>query len=152
MLWGITVAADDQQVTPDHASDFSLKKAVFEIAIVAVGVLLALIVDEARQSSADRELAEEARSALEAEVQENRVRLATKLTLLHQAYLTLQQDPGAGPRLVAQGANFQIVMTDAAWTMAMQTGAIRLLDHDSEGHSLTSTIRRTSTTVCWRRR
>lgn len=123
--------ADNQETAPsDPPSDFSLKKAVFEIAIVAVGVLLALIMDQARQSSADRALAEEARSALKAEVQENRVRLATKLALLHQAYSTLQKDPSAGPRLVAAGANFQIEMTDAAWMMAMQTGAIRLLDQD----------------------
>lgn len=111
-------------------SEFTLKKAVFEIAIVAVGVLLALLVDEARQARADRALADEARSALRAEVEENRVRLATKLSLLHRAYLEMQRNPAAGPRLVAQGSNFQIEMTDAAWTMAMQTGALRLLKQD----------------------
>ena len=114
----------------DGGSDFTLKKALFEIAIVAVGVRLALLADQARQASADRALAEEARSALRAEVKENRVRLATKLALLHRAYLTLEADPTAGPKLVAQSSNFQIEMTDAAWTMAMQTGALRLLSQD----------------------
>ena len=124
-------SADDKPLpSVDGGSDFTLKKALFEIAIVAVGVLLALLVDQARQSSGDRALAEEARSALRAEVEENRVRLATKLALLHRAYLTLEKEPNAGPRLVAQGSNFQIEMTDAAWGMAMQTGALRLLSQD----------------------
>lgn len=106
-------------------SDFTLKKAAFEIAIVAVGVLLALIVDEARQSRADRALAEEAKTAMAAEIRENQVRLASKLALLHQAHQQLQQDPGAGPELVGRGSNFQIAMTNAAWSMAVQTGALR---------------------------
>jgi hypothetical protein len=123
-------SADDTAVAPSRQpSDFTLKKALFEIAIVAVGVLLALLVDEARQSRADRALADEARSALRAEVEENRVRLTTKLSLLHRAYVTLRRDPAAGARLVAEGSNFQIEMTDAAWTLAMQTGALRLLTH-----------------------
>ena len=106
-------------------TDFTAKKAAFEIAIVAVGVLLALVVDQARQSWADRALAAEARTAMGAEIDENRVRLASKLVLLHQAYQALQQDPGAGPALVSRPSNFQIAMTDAAWTMAVQTGALR---------------------------
>lgn len=111
-------------------SDFTLKKAVFEITIVAVGVLLALIVDEARQSRADRNLADEARAAMREEIDQNRIRLATKLTLLHEANRVIEQNPAAGPRLVAQESNFQIAMTDAAWTMAVQTGALRFLDHE----------------------
>lgn len=108
--------------------EFSLKKAVFEVAIVAVGVLLALIVDEARQSGADRALAEQARAAMAAEMDQNRVRLASKLAVLHRAYRALEADPGAGPRLVEERSNFQIALADAAWTMAAETGALRLLD------------------------
>ena len=115
-----------QEPSPPQG-DFTLKKALFEIAVVAVGVLLALIVDQARQSSADRALADEARTALRAEIKENRVRLATKLTLVHNAYARLQQNPTLGPELVAQGSNFQIEMTSAAWAMAVQTGALRFL-------------------------
>lgn len=113
-----------------HQSDFTLKKAIFEVAIVAVGVLLALVVDQARQSITNRSLADEARTALHAEIKENRVRLATKLALVHDVYGRLQRDPALGPSLVAQGSNFQIEMTDAAWTMAMQTGALRFLEPD----------------------
>ena len=115
-------------VPPTGQSDYTLKKAIFEIAIVAVGVLLALIVDQARQSIADRALADEARTALQAEIKENRVRLATKLALVHDAYVRLQQNPASGPAQVAQGSNFQIEMTNAAWTMAVQTGALRFLE------------------------
>ena len=107
------------------SSDFTLKKAAFEIGIVTVGVLLALIVDEARQSREDSALAEESITAMRAEIDENRVRLASKLALLHQAHEELRANPSAGPALVGRGANFQIAMTDAAWMMAVQTGALR---------------------------
>lgn len=98
-------------------------------------MLLALLVDEVRQSSADRALAEEATTAMRAEIDENRVRLASKIMLLHQAYRALQQNPAAGPDLVARPSNFQIAMTEAAWTMAVQTGALRHMD-DHERQSL----------------
>lgn len=116
-------------------SDFTIKKALFEIAIVAVGVLLALLVDQARQSRSDRALAEEARGTMRTELDQNRVRIATKLSLLHSAYVALERDPAAAPALVEQSANFQITLTDAAWTMAFQTGAMRLLG-DRERQSL----------------
>ncbi len=106
-------------------TEFSFKKAAFEIMIVTVGVLLALFVDEARQSRADDALAAEARTAMRAEIEQNRVRLASKLLLLHLAYVELQRNPAAGPALVARPSNFQIALTDAAWTMTVQTGALR---------------------------
>jgi len=107
--------------------EFSLARAVFEIVIVAIGVLLALVVDQARQSRADGVLAEEARGAMRAEVDQNRVRLATKLELLHRAFTALERNSAAAPTLVDQGLNFQITLTDSAWTMAVQTGTLRLL-------------------------
>lgn len=115
---------------PSRAGEFSLAKALFEIAIVAIGVLLALVVDQARQSRADRALADEARTSMRAEIEQNRVRLATKLLLLHKAYEALEADPAKGPAFVGQGANFQITLTDAAWRMSVQTGALRLLGQE----------------------
>ena len=126
---------NDSIAAPGAQSDFTLKKALFEIAIVAVGVLLALLVDQARQSRTDRALTEEARRTVRTELNQNRVRIATKLSLLHNAYRQFERDPAAGPTLVEQGANFQITLTDAAWTMAHQTGAMRLLD-DRERQAL----------------
>lgn len=134
----VAAPADRQSAIPPVSSEraeLSAKRAAFEIAIVAVGVLLALIVDEARQSSADQALAEEARTAMRAEIDENRVRLASKIVLLHQAHQALQQNPAAGPELVARPSNFQIAMTDAAWTMAVQTGALRHIE-EKERQSL----------------
>ena len=126
---------NDSVASAAPQTDFTLKKALFEIAIVAVGVLLALLVDQARQSRTDLALTEEARSTMRTELDQNRVRIATKLSLLHNAYRQLERDPAAGPNLVEQGANFQITLTDVAWTMAFQTGAMRLL-HDHERQAL----------------
>lgn len=113
---------------PVPNAELTLRKAAFEIAIVTVGVLLALLMDEARQSRADRVMAEEVRTAMRTEIEENRVRLASKLMLLHQAHQTLRENPAAGPALVEGAANFQIAMTDTAWAMAVQTGALRHMD------------------------
>ena len=106
----------------------SLTKAIFEIVIVAVGVLLALGVDEIRQSRADQALVAETEKALQTEVEQNRIRLVTKLAKLNHAYEALIADPAIGPALVEQRANFQIETADAAWTMAQQTTALRLMD------------------------
>jgi hypothetical protein len=108
-------------------SEFGLKKALFEIAIVTVGVLLALGVDQLRQSWSDRMLLNETRSALRTEVDNNRIRLVTKLAKVHQAYLALEADPTAGPALVEHRADYQIELAETAWTMAQQTGALRLM-------------------------
>lgn len=123
----VEIGENDPVAAPIAQSDFTLKKALFEIAIVAVGVLLALLVDQARQSRTDRALTEEARKAMRTELDQNRVRIATKLSLLHNAFLQLERDSAAGPSLVERGANFQITLADAAWSMALQTGAMRLL-------------------------
>ena len=108
--------------------EFTLNKALFEIAIVAIGVLLALGVDEIRQSQADRALVREIDSTMRAEVEQNRVRLVTKLGMLNHAYHALASDPASGPKLVEQRANYQIELADAAWTMAQETSALRLMD------------------------
>ena len=121
-------AARSAEVFAPRFSEFTLKKAIFEIAIVAIGVLLALGVDEIRQSQADRALVLETEAGTRAEMQQNRVRLVTKLAMLHQAYDALAANPAIGPKLVEQRANFQIELADAAWTMAQQTGALRLID------------------------
>lgn len=54
------MARPSQARRPSLAEQFDLGRALFEIVIVAIGVLLALLVDEARQSSERRQLAREA--------------------------------------------------------------------------------------------
>lgn len=109
-------------------SELGPKKALFEIAIVAMGVLLALGVDQVRQSWSDRVLLTDTRNALRTEVDNNRIRLVTKLTKVYEAYLALEANPAAGPALVERRANYQIELAEAAWNMAQQTGALRLMD------------------------
>jgi len=107
--------------------EFNLAKALFEVAIVAVGVLLALLVDEARQARENRQLAEEAIVAMRAELDDNRWRLVRKLELLHRAYLELEADPARAAQLVADRRNQQVTPSDTAWVMTVETGALRLL-------------------------
>jgi hypothetical protein len=107
--------------------DFDFAKAVFEIVIVAIGVFLALMVDEARQSRENRQLADEAITAMRAELEDNRWRLVRKLDLLHRAYLDLEADPAKAAELVADRRNQQVTPSDTAWVMTVETGALRLL-------------------------
>ena len=120
--------APRKPASPPPHSEFTIKKAAFEIAIVAIGVLLALAVDEFRDSRADSVLVTETKEAVKDEVEQNRIRLVTKLAKVHQAYQTLSVNPAAGPALVERRANMQIELADAAWIMAQQTGALRLMD------------------------
>lgn len=110
------------------ADRFSVRGALFEIMIVAVGVLLALLVDEARQSRERRQLATEALAAMQDELLTNRSRLFRKLGLLHRAYADLESDPSSAARLVAERRNQQMTLSDAAWVMTVETGALRLLE------------------------
>jgi hypothetical protein len=106
---------------------FNLAKAGFEILIVAIGVLLALMVDEARQARENRQLAGEAIAAMRAELEDNRWRLVRKLELLHRAYLDLEANPDSAAQLVADRRNQQVTPSDTAWVMTVETGALRLL-------------------------
>ena len=124
-----TVAVADPSIPAAVGAqeEFSLKKAVFEIAIVAVGVVLALAVDEARQARDQQQLARESISAMQDELRTNRARLVRKLGLLHQAYRDLDRDPSAASSLVAARRNQQVTLSESAWLMTLETGAIRLL-------------------------
>ena len=121
-------AFNGEAASASNRGEFSLGKALFEIAIVAIGVLLALGVDEIRQTHADRDLVGEAKEAMHGEVEQNRIRLVTKLARVHEAYRALSANPAVGPALVEQRTNLQIELADAAWTMAQETDALRLMD------------------------
>jgi hypothetical protein len=111
-----------------HAVD--LRYVAVEILIVAVGVFIALLVDEVRQSSAHRSLAAETRAALRDEAAHNRSRVARKLYLLRAAARALEQEPDRAAQLVEARRNDMSRPQDAAWSVAKQTDAIRLLDPD----------------------
>ena len=113
-----------------RTSEFNLAKAAFEILIVAIGVMLALLVDEAREARANRELADEARSAMRSELAENRSRFMLKLDFMRRAYFALENDPSKAAQLVADRHNQQITPSKSAWVMTTETGALRLLRPD----------------------
>jgi hypothetical protein len=124
------LAKNDAPAAPSRGpplGGFNFGKAVFEIAIVAIGVLLALAVDEARQARENRELADQAISAMRAELVENRSRFIRKLDFLQRAYLVLDSEPSRAGQLVADRRNQQITPSKAAWVMTVETGALRLL-------------------------
>lgn len=110
--------------------EFNIAKALFEIVIVAIGVLLALLVDEARQSRENRQLADESIAAMRTEMDDNRWRLVRKLELLHRAYLAVEADPSQVATLVADRRNQQVTPAKSAWLMTVETGALRLLTPD----------------------
>ena len=113
---------------PAAAGAFNLPKAVFETAIVAIGVLLALLVDEARQARDNRQLADEAIAAMREELADNRSRFIRKLEFLRAAHRAIEADPARAAELVMARGNQQITPSNSAWVMTVETGALRLLE------------------------
>lgn len=110
-----------------------VRHGLFEIAIVAIGVILALLVDEWRQSRSDRDLRDQTRAAITREIDENRARLATKFAMMHDSYVALGDDPSRGPALVTRPSNLQLELSEAAWSNALNSGSLRLLPLDEQG-------------------
>jgi hypothetical protein len=106
--------------------DFAAK-GLFEILIVAVGVMLALAVDEWRERSEQRELAEHARAALRAEILSNREAVIARLRRTAALYAQTSAHPDQTAKYVSERRNRTLFVNDAAWTMAVETGAIRWL-------------------------
>ena len=98
--------------------------------IVAVGVLLALLVDEAREARENRQLANEAVTAMRTELAATRSRFILKLDFMRQAYFALEADPSKAAQLVADRRNQQVTPSRTAWVMTTETGALRLLNAD----------------------
>lgn len=104
-----------------------LGRGLFETAIVAVGVFLALAVDEWRERSQQRELADEARSALHTELLSNRESLIERFRTTTAILAASAQHPSRVSQLVFERRNRPLLVNDAAWTMTVETGAIRWL-------------------------
>lgn len=104
-----------------------LGRAVFEIMIVAIGVMLALAADEWRERSQQRELADQAKYALRAEILSNREAVVSRLRRTAKLYLLTAQHPDQAGRYVFERRHRALLVDDSAWTMAIETGAIRLL-------------------------
>lgn len=107
--------------------DALLGRGLFETVIVAVGVLLALMVDEWRQSREQRQLADEARTALRAEILANREALIERMRTTSRIYAAATAEPAQVSQFVFERRNRPLLVNDSAWTMTVQTGAIRWL-------------------------
>lgn len=108
--------------------DEILGKALFEILIVAIGVLLALAVDEWREKSEQRQLADEARSMLRSEILANREAVISRLRRIAQLYRLTETAPSQVGDFVFERRNMALLLNDSAWVMAVETGALRWLE------------------------
>lgn len=105
----------------------TLQRALFEVLIVTIGVLLALAVDEWRENRQQRQLADAARAAFRAEVLANRDRVILRLRRVAQLYKLVSTHPDEAGRFVFERRSRPLLLYDAAWTSAVQTGALRWL-------------------------
>jgi hypothetical protein len=105
-----------------------LAKALFEISIVAIGVFLALAVGQWRERSEERQLAQEARAALHSELLANREAVLSRFRRTAELYVQIPAHPDQVAQFVNERRNRPIQVTDAAWTMTVETGAIRWLE------------------------
>lgn len=105
-----------------------LGRGVFETVIVAVGVFLALMVDQWREDSEREQLADEARAALREELLTNREGVVQRMIVTSNVVAAAQSGPMEVARLVIERRNRPLLTYDAAWTMTIETGAIRWLE------------------------
>jgi hypothetical protein len=108
--------------------DDLFRRGLFETVIVAVGVFLALAVDEWRERSEERQLADEARAALHSELLSNRESVVARLRRTSQLYVQAAAHPHQVGQFVFERRNRPLQLTDGAWAMTVETGAIRWLD------------------------
>lgn len=113
---------------PRHRWNDLLGRGIFETAIVAVGVLLALMVDQWREDAERKGLADEARSAIRAELLINREALIQRMTITSNVLAASNANPTQVAQYVSERRNRPLLTYDAAWTMTIETGAIRWLE------------------------
>lgn len=111
-----------------HRWNELLGKGLFEIIIVAAGVFLALFVDEWRERSEQRQLAQQARTALHTELLANREAVLRRLRRTSELYVQVPAHPNQITQFIYERRNGPLQLSDGAWTMTVETGAIRWLD------------------------
>jgi hypothetical protein len=98
-----------------------------EIIVIAIGILIAFGVDKWRDSMTENRLAEETRGSLQDEIRSNRDVVIERIRRISAVYrLTLEHPEEVGD-YVFQRRNRPLLVSDAAWTMAVQTQALRQL-------------------------
>lgn len=120
--------SDTPETRPTRRWNELLSRGIFETVIVAVGVFLALMVDEWREDAERKNLSEEARKALRAEMLANREAIIARLATTATAYADAAARPGQAWQLVLKRRNRPLLVNDSAWLMTIETGAIRWLE------------------------
>jgi len=118
----------DQRRRSKDSTAGLLARATFEIAIVAIGILIAFAVDKARLGFEHRQQAREAQAALRSEIKLNRERLIRKIRMVNEASRLASAQPESVASLVSARRNRSVFLFDTAWSSAIQTDAIRWLD------------------------
>ena len=102
-------------------------RSLFEIMIVAIGVVLALAVDQWREDSEQREIADDARQSLRAEIITNRDAVFARMRRIARLYADTTTQPERVSQYVFDRRNMALLIDDSAWTMVIETGALRWL-------------------------
>jgi hypothetical protein len=110
-----------------HQSVSGWRDFLVHVAMIAIGVLLALLVEQWREHGQQRQLASEFRAALRAEVIANREVIIARMRRTAQLYTLVQAHSEQVGSYVFERLNRPLVLDDAAWTMAVETGALRWL-------------------------
>jgi hypothetical protein len=99
----------------------------FEVFIVAIGVVLGLAVSQWQEDVQKRQMAKEARVALRAEMIENRARVFRRARTIAGLYSSVSAHPDEVSEYVFENRNRTLVFADSAWTLAVDSGALRWL-------------------------
>jgi len=97
--------------------------------IVAVGVMLALAVEEWRDESQQKQLADHARATLHAEILANREAVFKRHRRVAELYALVAANPERVGEFVFDRRNRALLLNDSAWIMAVETGALRWLSN-----------------------
>jgi len=113
----------------------SMRKAFFEAFFVVFGVVLALAANEWRQNAAATRHADEALATIEAELTTNRD-LVIASREYHQGQVDLltermKASEPVYPREFPKGFIFPARVSDTAWEVAKETGALANMDYET---------------------
>jgi type II secretory pathway pseudopilin PulG len=103
---------------------------LFEVVIVAIGVFLGLAVSQWQNDVQNRQMADEARTSLRAEMIANRASVFRRARTIAQLYSAVSAHPDQVSNYVFENRNRTLVLADSAWTLAVDSGALRGLNAD----------------------
>jgi hypothetical protein len=106
----------------------TMRHIVVEVLIVAVGVLLALGIEQLRQYWLQRGLAADTRVLLRTEVERNISNIESAMQRLADVYPKVEAQPAEAPAFITANSGGAPLQFDAAFNVALQTGAFSYLD------------------------